>query len=203
MLDGDSIRVVRRNEQIDVRLEGIDAPEHHQDFADRSKQELSDLVYGKEVEVARVTTDNYGRLVSRVYIDQLNVNLEMVRRGLAWHYKRYSTDSALAAAETTARARRAGLWVDPAPVPPWSYRRSGAQSGSPAAAAQPRQPQTQTHPSAGGASDEVHGNTSSHVFHTASCPNYRCRNCTAIFAGATAAEAAGFKPAGCCHPATR
>ena len=88
VLDGDSIRVVRRNEQIDVRLEGIDAPEHHQDFADRSKQELSDLVYGKEVEVARVTTDNFGRLVSRVYIDQLNVNLEMVRRGLAWHYKR-------------------------------------------------------------------------------------------------------------------
>ena len=193
---------LRRHEQIDVRLEGIDAPEHRQDFADRSKQELSDLVYGKEVEVA-----------ARDHRQLRPSGLARLRR----QARRQPRDGAprsgvaLQALLDRPRTRRgrdrgagatAGLWADPAPVPPWSFRRvhavgvHGGGAGSAVAAAA-------AHSSAAGASGEVHGNTSSHVFHTASCPNYRCRNCTAIFPSAAAAEAAGFKPAGCCHPATR
>jgi endonuclease YncB( thermonuclease family) len=198
VLDGDSIRVLDGRETIEVRLEGIDAPEHRQAFAERAKQGLSDLVYGKNVEIRGEGRDGFGRQLGRVYVGGLDVNLEMVRRGLAWHYKRYSTDRALAEAEEAARARRAGLWVDAEPVAPWTYRRGtqapsstigdgasgGAQSSSTAAAAP----------------GEVHGNTSSRVFHTASCLNYRCRNCTARFASEEAARAAGYRPAGCCHP---
>ncbi len=127
-----------------------------------------------------------------MFVGELDVNLEMVRRGLAWHYKRYSTDPALADAEAAARARRAGLWADPAPVPPWSYRRN-PQAPSPSSIGEV--------PGAAGATPgEVHGNTASRVFHASSCPNFRCRNCTARFADAGAARAAGYRPAGCCHP---
>jgi endonuclease YncB( thermonuclease family) len=196
VLDGDSIRVLEGDETIEVRLEGIDAPEHRQAFAERAKRALSDLVYGRNVEVRAEGRDGFGRVLGRVYVGGLDVNLEMVRRGLAWHYKRYSTDRALAEAEGAARARRAGLWVDPEPVPPWMYRRgtqapssTNGESGSAGA------------PSSSGApSGEVRGNTSSRVFHIASCPNYGCRNCTARFASEEAARAAGYRPAGCCHP---
>ena len=142
--------------------------------------------------MAGTSTDNFGRLLGRVSVGGLDVNLELVRRGLAWHYKRYSIDPALADAETAARARRAGLWVDPAPVPPWAYRR-GPQTPSPSIDNLPIG-------GPGAASTEVHGNTGSRVFHSSSCPNFRCSNCTARFATAEAAQAAGYRPAGCCHP---
>jgi endonuclease YncB( thermonuclease family) len=192
VLDGDSIRVLHGRDTVEVRLEGIDAPEHRQEFAERAKKTLSDLVYDRKVEVSGSTTDNFGRRLGRVFVGGLDVNLEMVRRGLAWHYKRYSSDPALADAETAARARRAGLWVDPAPVPPWSYRRA-APAPSPSVDQMPIG-------GADAAPTEVHGNTGSRVFHSSSCPNFRCRNCTARFVNAEAAQAAGYHPAGCCHP---
>jgi endonuclease YncB( thermonuclease family) len=197
VLDGDSIQALDRGTMVEIRLEGIDAPEHRQAFAERAKQTLSDLIYGKDVEIAGATTDDYGRLVARVFAGGVDVNLEMVRRGLAWHYTRYSRDRALADAEATARARRAGLWVDAAPVPPWLYRRQARPPSSTIGDSGAGGAQSST--TSAGARGEVHGNTSSRVFHTASCPNYRCRNCTARFASEEAARAAGYRPAGCCH----
>jgi hypothetical protein len=44
------------------------------------------------------------------------INLEMVRAGFAWHYKQYSKDRQLAAAEVAAREARRGLWADKAPA---------------------------------------------------------------------------------------
>ena len=57
------------------------------------------------------------------------MNLEMVRAGLAWWYRKYAHEQspddqrAYAAAEDEARHGRVGLWRDPNPVPPWSWRR--------------------------------------------------------------------------------
>jgi endonuclease YncB( thermonuclease family) len=123
VLDGDSIEVRVAGEARQIRLHGIDAPERGQAFSSRAKQELSNLVFGRDVVVAGSETDQYGRLVARVRVGDLDVNLEMVRRGLAWHYRRYSSDPALAEAESAARAGRVGLWVDRDPLPPWSFRR--------------------------------------------------------------------------------
>jgi len=50
----------------------------------------------------------------------------MVQDGLAWHYKKYSSDKALAKAETKAKEACLGLWKVKAPVPPWKFRHSGA-----------------------------------------------------------------------------
>jgi endonuclease YncB( thermonuclease family) len=49
------------------RLAEIDAPEKRQPFGERSKQSLSDLVYGKRVKVNQQDVDRYGRVVGRVY----------------------------------------------------------------------------------------------------------------------------------------
>ena len=46
--------------------------------------------------------DRYGRLVARVRVDDTDVSLELARAGLAWHYKKYSSDPELAAAEQRA-----------------------------------------------------------------------------------------------------
>ena len=46
----------------------------------------------------------------------------MIRAGLAWHYKRFDSTPAYAAAESEARAARRGLWSDPNPTPPEQFR---------------------------------------------------------------------------------
>lgn len=67
--------------------------------------------------------DKYGRSVGDVLlIDGRSLNQELVRAGLAWWYRKYSDDKALADLEADARRRRTRLWSDQDPVPPWIFR---------------------------------------------------------------------------------
>ena len=121
--DGDSITVLAAgNVQLKVRLDGIDAPELKQPFSTQSKQALSGLVFGRTVNLHVTGKDRYKRTLAVVMVAGLNVNREMVIQGLAWRYEKYSKDAALLAAQNEARGARRGLWVDPAPVPPWDWR---------------------------------------------------------------------------------
>lgn len=123
--DGDTITVLDKSKKTHrIRLAGIDAPEKAQPFGQRSKQHLSDLVYGKNVEVIFDERDHYGRIIGKVMLPSGDVNLAQVRAGKAWHYKRYSKDRAYAMAEDTAKREGRGLWADKNPTPPWDWRRS-------------------------------------------------------------------------------
>ncbi len=68
--------------------------------------------------------DRYGRAVGRVRVGAVDVNAEMVRRGAAWVYQRYTRDPALLRTEAEARTARRGLWALPEAqrVPPWEWR---------------------------------------------------------------------------------
>ncbi len=108
--DGDTITVLVGLEQIKIRLEGIDTPERGQDFSDRAKQLTSSLVFGKYVHILPKERDRYGRLVARVRVNDRDVSLELVKAGLAWHYKKYSSAPELVVAERQAKAERLGVW---------------------------------------------------------------------------------------------
>src|SRR5262245_56000573 len=59
--DGDTITVFdASNEQHKICLEGIAAPKSNQDYGNRAKQSLSDLVFGKKVTVTSKWKDKYG-----------------------------------------------------------------------------------------------------------------------------------------------
>ncbi|RPJ57201.1 MAG: nuclease [Acidobacteria bacterium] len=126
--DGDTISVMWEDRAFKIRLEGIDCPEGGQDFSNRAKQFTSDLVFGKVVTVRVTDLDNYRRMIGRVYVDGKDVSLELVKVGLAWHFKRYSRDPVLAEEEERARVAGVGLWSMKDPVPPWEWRR-GARPG--------------------------------------------------------------------------
>ena len=121
--DGDTISVRTSRETIRIRLEGVDCPEYRQPYSARAKRFTSELVYRREVTVEGRGDDQYGRLLARVRVGGAELNEALVRNGLAWHYQRGAIDRALADAEKTARAARAGLWADPNPIPPWLWRR--------------------------------------------------------------------------------
>ena len=122
VLDGDSLLVLRDGRQVTVRLHGVDAPEGGQAYGNVARRALSNLAFGKSVDVQVRDVDRYDRLVSRVTVDGTDVGLEMVRGGFAWHYARYLKDRGYAAAQQEARAERRGLWQDRDPVAPWDWR---------------------------------------------------------------------------------
>ena len=109
--DGDTLTLLTpRQEQIRIRLSDIDTPERGQPFGDRARQALSDLTFRKAVRVDVRDTDRYGRKVGRIFAGTQDVNAEMVRRGAAWVFRRYSDDADLLRLERVAQAERRGLW---------------------------------------------------------------------------------------------
>jgi endonuclease YncB( thermonuclease family) len=121
--DGDTITVLDADKkQHKVRLNGIDAPEKKQAFGAKSKARLGELVAGKDVVVDWTEKDTYGRTLGKVVQGGVDINLQMVKEGLAWHYRKYSKSVELARAEAEAKAGKKGLWADPNPVPPWDFR---------------------------------------------------------------------------------
>lgn len=128
--DGDTLTVLDSQfQQHKIRLAGIDAPEKRQPFGQRSKQSLSSLAYGRPVQIDAGKTDKYGRVVGKVLVNGVDVNREQVLRGFAWHYVAYAREQSAvdraryAAAESSARSERRGLWSIPNPTAPWDFRK--------------------------------------------------------------------------------
>lgn len=122
--DGDTVTILTENdEQIRIRLYGIDAPEKGQDFSNKSRQFLNDLCYGKIVSIEKKGIDQYERVLGIVYINELNLNKEMVRNGLAWYYDHYVKDADLEALEHAARKQKLNIWSMKNPTPPYEFRR--------------------------------------------------------------------------------
>lgn len=133
--DGDTIVVLDANrQQHKIRLAGIDAPESYQAFGSRSTESVANLSFKKAVSVEWIKKDR-GRLIGKVLINGVDINLEQVRAGMAWWYVKYAKEQSPAdrrlydQAEWQARAQRVGLWRDVNPIPPWEFRhaKDGAQ----------------------------------------------------------------------------
>lgn len=125
--DGDTLTVLTAQQhQVRIRLSDIDAPERRQPYGDRSRQALAELAFGRNVRVEVRDTDRYGRTVGRIFAGTVDVSAEMVRRGAAWVFRRYSHDPMLLRLEAEARAARRGLWSLPSAeqVAPWEWRRN-------------------------------------------------------------------------------
>jgi endonuclease YncB( thermonuclease family) len=162
--DGDTVTVLDSSKiQHIIRLAGIDAPEKGQPFSNRSKQNLSDLVFRKHVVVGYDKIDRYGRLVGKVRVNGSDANLEQLRAGLAWVFRQYEHElsaedrKSYNEAELSSRAARRGLWSDPKPQPPWQFRHPGtASAGTSQQKAQ--------------GSGLVIGNKRSGIYHLPPCP---------------------------------
>ena len=122
--DGDTFDILMENKTIKIRMDAIDAPEKGMPYWKKSKQFLADLVFNKEVTIKIVDIDGRGRTVARSYLeDGTDVSLEMVKAGLAWHYKKFNKDPILADLEKQAIAQKIGLWNDPNPYNPEYIRK--------------------------------------------------------------------------------
>lgn len=122
--DGDTITILtEKKRQIKVRLENIDAPEKGQDFGTQSKNHISKLIFNKTVLISDSGTDRYGRVLGTVYLNNANINKQMVKSGYAWVYRRYLKDKSYIALEDEARRLKRGLWAGKNPIEPSQWRK--------------------------------------------------------------------------------
>ena len=121
--DGDTLTLLVERKPLKIRLANIDAPEKAQAFGHRSRESLSELCFGKDATYDTQDIDKYGRTVAVVVCAGIDANRIQVQRGLAWIYPKYNKDASLPAMQDAAKAEKRGLWRDPAPIPPWEFRR--------------------------------------------------------------------------------
>ncbi len=112
VIDGDTF-LLSSNQK--VRLIGINTPEKKQFYYKEARQALKALIGGEKIKLEKDVSerDKYGRLLRYVYLDDLFVNLEMVKRGFANAFT-YPPDVKYADeflnAERFAREQGLGLW---------------------------------------------------------------------------------------------
>ncbi len=131
--DGDTILLTTREDsRLKVRLYGIDAPETKkpgkpgQPYGDVSKRMLMYKLMGRRVTAEIMDVDQYKRVVAVIRHNGSDINREMIIEGMAWAYRQYlhePYESAYIRYEAGARSRRAGLWRESNPQPPWEFRR--------------------------------------------------------------------------------
>lgn len=134
--DGDTLTILKvegeKKTPVKIRMLGIDAPEKNQAFGADSKKSLSEMVFNQTVTAKVLKTDRYGRSLAKIIKDQTDINLEQIKKGMAWHYKAYRKDQSAedrilyAQEETKAKNSRIGLWAEenPKPQAPWEFRRA-------------------------------------------------------------------------------
>lgn len=189
--DGDTLTLLdEKKVQYKVRFNGIDAPELKQDFGNKSKESLSDLVFGKTATIFCPKVDKYGRRVCTVFVNGTDINLEQIKAGMAWHYKKYEMEQpetdrkAYSEAEINARGQRIGLWLQPNPTEPGAWRRG------------------ENNPNLNGVpKGAIIGNTNSQIYHTPGCSSYArvSPQNRIIFASEKEAIAKGYRISGQCE----
>jgi len=125
IIDGDTYDLLlKNNTTIRIRMNGIDAPEKGMPYSKKATKYLGELCKGHCITIKKSKTDQYGRTLAFSYLkDGRELGKELLKAGLAWHYKEYNSDPELAALETEARQARRGLWQDKNPMAPWENRR--------------------------------------------------------------------------------
>jgi micrococcal nuclease len=123
--DGDTMVLLMDGKEQVVRLAHVDCPEKKQPFGTKAKQYASELCFGKWVTVVHSNKyDRNKRLIAEVIDkDGQNLNKQLIKKGLAWHFKKYSKDKEYAQLEVQARKSKVGLWSDANPTAPWDWRK--------------------------------------------------------------------------------
>ena len=133
--DGDTFRVSDGNQEMKVRLCGIDAPEKDQALGVESRDHLRELIAqgSGRIVLVETDTDQYGRAIAEAFVptgkgdEEIYLNAQMVSDGMAYVYPQYvgscPNGVSIQAAEESAEQKAIGVWANPISQKPWDYRR--------------------------------------------------------------------------------
>jgi endonuclease YncB( thermonuclease family) len=126
VVDGDTIWIKNAmGKREKVRILGIDAPEICQDWGLESKQAIQTFLKNKKVYIQKkARRDDYGRLLSSIRSDQIDLGAYMVANGYAWAMRYGRQSHHYTQLEKQARRKKIGLWGGTKPKKPRSFRKS-------------------------------------------------------------------------------
>lgn len=128
--DGDTI-ILHPGGQI-IRMAEIDTPETNhgtgkpgQPYGRTAKAALTAMMpVGSTVKAQCYERDAHQRAVCRVFFENIDISLEMVRLGHAHAYKEYVRDPRILGVADYAKATQKGLWASGEAVYPQTWRRN-------------------------------------------------------------------------------
>ena len=123
--DGDTVTVLTStNEQVKIRIYGIDCPEKKQAFGTKARAFLASLIFGQTVIIQPSGKDLYGRTIAKISYEDRDIGLTMIQYGYAWWYQAYAKKEIdYKKAQVKAKDQQLGLWQDANPVEPWKFRK--------------------------------------------------------------------------------
>lgn len=123
VVDGKTIEIesLENGRQV-VVLSGIDAPEPDQKFFAEAKSFLEKRLLSKEVTVFFKGKTRTGQPLVTVMLGKNDIRVQLVKEGLAWMDEK-KTDSTLEPFLIQAQKKERGIWTEPNPTPPWTFRR--------------------------------------------------------------------------------
>jgi micrococcal nuclease len=196
VIEGDSITIISKGKEVEIRLFGIDTPEKTQAFGQSAKNFVGAMASKGDIRVEPINKDQQGKIVALVFVNGINLNEQIVSQGFGWVYRQYCKESYCAdwlKLESNAKTSQKGLWADTHPTPPWEYRknqRSGGASNNLNLTAIPSA-SVKIVPSGPA---PYHGNTKDHVFHSSACKDFNCPTCKVNFQSISEALDAGYRP---------
>ena len=125
--DGDTLWVrPASGTPVQVRIQGLDAPEICQPFGPQAREALAARVLHRTVRVATRARDRYQRTVGSLSLEGQDVGAWLVAGGFAWsaHYR--GRNGPYAVEEARARQERRGLWAAAAQEPRVFRKRHGS-----------------------------------------------------------------------------
>jgi micrococcal nuclease len=124
VVDGNTVEFQTANNEIfKFVLSGIDAPELSQEFGEEAKKFLEKLVVGEEAVIIIEGKDRLGNRVGTLkYGKDKDPRPELLERGLAWTSEK-NPKPEFENLKEAAKSHEKGLWDQPNPTPPWTFRR--------------------------------------------------------------------------------
>lgn len=119
--DGDSFQLMTPDSIYKIRFFGIDCPELNQPYGEVAHDFMTQYLSDTFTIIQR-DVDKYGRTVAEVFYKDTSLSMKLINAGLAWHYKKYSSDSIMSLAESEAKNNGVGLWSDTLRIAPWDWR---------------------------------------------------------------------------------
>lgn len=111
VLDGDSFRAQVGGSEEEIRLLGVNAPEHGECHSDRSRSAMAALIEGRDVTMLTAGQDRFGRVLATVFVDGSDVSVMLLEVGAAIALTVHHDDlPEYLAAEDAAFASGRGLW---------------------------------------------------------------------------------------------
>ncbi|HPC34247.1 MAG TPA: thermonuclease family protein, partial [Candidatus Absconditabacterales bacterium] len=124
IIDGDTIKISYLEQEFNIRLAGIDAPESSalrcgkvECFGPEAKEYLNSLLANKTISFQQAEKDDFDRFVGYVFLNGENINEKLVKNGYAREYsykgKNYKYQSLFQSAQKYAQQNSLGLRDSP------------------------------------------------------------------------------------------